>query len=136
MRKGGVALTLYGSPVPATDGDQEALRVRVCAGAGDLHGRLVALADLVNADAADKAAVRGWLFGAHPEQIRPTPSSVAGPVTSSRGGCGPVNLPFSDALEGTIDLPIGWPPGCGRGRLESLGVAYLFSMAPISRNAG
>ena len=82
MRKGGLALTLYGSPVPATDGDlpeldehQEALRVRVCARAGDLHGRLVALADLVIADAANKEAVRGWLFGALPEQMRPAPST-------------------------------------------------------------
>ena len=51
---------------------QHDLRVRVCATAADLHGRLVTLAALRNPESDDKEAVRTWLFAAHADElIRP-----------------------------------------------------------------
>jgi hypothetical protein len=82
-------MTLYGSriplprvapahaeaePAPLTQ-RQESLRARVCAMATTLHDRLVALIDLRNADSADKEAVRGWLFAAHPDEVWKPPTN-------------------------------------------------------------
>jgi hypothetical protein len=67
---------VYGSPaharseLPALTGRQELIRLRVCSTRATLHDRLVALQALHNESAADKEAVRGWLFVYHSDEVR------------------------------------------------------------------
>ena len=70
---------VYGSPthvrseLPSLTGRQELIRLRVCSTRATLHDRLVALQALRDESAADKEAVRGWLFANHPDEVRRPP---------------------------------------------------------------
>lgn len=57
---------------PTLTAAQEDLRIKVYYAANDLHGRLVALADMGRADPfADREAVKAWLFATDADEARP-----------------------------------------------------------------
>ena len=78
-------MAVYGKPIeapahmrpdlPELTARQDSLRARVCVNATTLHDRLVALADILDADPTDKDAVRGWLFAAQPDEVWPPPAN-------------------------------------------------------------